>query len=126
MKQSDLLKKSSNSSKGQLAAFEEIVANMIRGTSPDGPAMTCTYYGQVLSALQWFCRAEEDEKGETITTRGKAALDYLFESMADKMESEKTVAGLAELEVVMVPCTCIAIPFCFDMVCNVGFLCSMY
>ena len=88
--------------------------------------MTCSYYGQVLSALQWFCRAEEGEKGETNTTRGKAALDYLFESVADKMEKKKTVAGLAGLGVVVVPCTCIAIPFCFGMVCNVGFMCSMY
>ena len=128
LKQSDLLKKSSNSSKGQLAAFEEIVANMMRGISPDhGPAMTCSYYGQVLSALQWFCRAEEEgEKGENNMTRGKKALDYLFGSMTDKMENEKTVAGLGELEVTMVPCTCIAIPFCFNMACNVGFVCSMY
>jgi hypothetical protein len=126
LKQSDLLKKSSNSSKGQLAAFEEIVANMMRGISPDhGPAMTCSYYAQVLSALQWFCRAEEG-KGEENTIRGQAALDYLFESMTDKMENEKTVAGLGELEVIMVPCTCIAIPFCFDMVCSVGLVCSMY
>ena len=56
LKQSDLVKKSSNSSKGQLAAFEEIVANMIRGISRDhGPAMTCSYYGQFSKFQICFC-----------------------------------------------------------------------
>ena len=62
--------------------------------------------------MQWFCRAEEEgEKGEKNMTRGKAALDYFFESMTDKMDNEKTSAGLGELEVIMVPRTCIAIQF---------------
>ena len=109
LKQSDLLKKSNDSSKGQLAAFDEIVANMLKGISPDpGPASSCSYYAQVLLALRWFCRAEG--KGESkVLTRGQAALDYLFESMNNRMEDEKAVPGLGELEVIMVPCTCIPV-----------------
>ena len=118
LKQSDLLKKSNNSSKGQLAAFEEIVANMLRGISPDpGPASSCSYHGQVMLALQWFCRTEAGES--KVLTRGQAAVDYLFESMNIRMGDEKAVPGLGELEVIMVPCTCIPV----QLLCQYGLQC---
>ena len=78
---------SSHSSKGQLEAFEEAVAKMIRGVSPDpGEAQTCSYYAKVLNALQWFCEAQSGPKGQMKKLlRGEAALNYLFKQMAAKM-----------------------------------------
>jgi hypothetical protein len=112
LKHSDLLKKSSNSSKGQLAAFEEVVANMIRGISPDpGPASTCSFYAQVMLALQWFCRAQAGDDGKKLV-RGKAALDYLFKRMDVQMAKASDAPGLAELEVIISPCACIVVCYC--------------
>ena len=123
LKQTDLVKKSSNSSKGQVAAFEEIVANMLRGISPDpGPAKTCSFYGQVMLALQWFCRAYNGKECDPKSlVRGESALNYLFTNMDTQIDGDSNVPSLAELEVIMGPCTCIALVFFCNTVCNVGF-----
>jgi len=112
LKLTELVSKSSNGSKGQVAAFEEIVANMLRGIGPDpGPAKTCSFYGLVMLALQWFCRAytgkEGDEKG---LIRGESALNYLYEKM-DTQIIKDSAPSLGELEVIMGPCTRIAFVF---------------
>ena len=127
LKHSDLIEKSSHSSKGQLEAFEEAVAKMIRGVSPDpGEAQTCSYYAKVLNALQWFCEAQSGPKGQMKKLlRGEAALNYLFKQMAAKMEKSENKVTLAHLEVIMGQCT-ITMAWCPAQVCfcKVGSTCK--
>jgi len=105
LKQSELMKKSTMASRGQVEAFEEAVHDMLRGISPDPePAKSCTFYATVLRALQWFCEAQAGSKGQLKKLlRGAAALEHLYKEMDKTMAAAGAEGkpGLADLEVIL-------------------------